>query len=170
MFRPLDIMTFLLLLSNASAAEVFMFPDEASDAIHRLKQEIASAQRSVVIITPKLQSRSLSDSIVKLMGKNVAVTIITAPETPGDSAGLSQYAGITVMAHRGIHSDAYEGTLASSLLLIDSQRLCTSALSFEDISMRHDSAILECSGDPGRIDAYGNYISALRIRAKPYLR
>ncbi len=153
-----------------NAAESFILPDNTSDALYFLKRTIDSVDKEVTIITPHLKSQRLRNSLEKSSAKGIHVTIITQQEPMGDAAYLAQFKHIDVNIIQGQQSNHQKGRLAISLLLIDKKYACISTSAFDELLMRHDIALIECTDDTQRLRHYTDIIETQLKRSKSYLQ
>lgn len=160
----------ILIYSLMSATETFILPDNTSDALYYLKRNIDSVNKELTIITPHLKSRTLRNSLEKSSAKGMHVTIITQQEPMSDAAYLAQFKHIDINIIHAQQSDHQKGRLALSLLLIDKKYACISSSAFDEGAMRHDIALMECTGDTQRIRHYTDIVETQLRRSKPYLQ
>lgn len=164
------LLTLLLVRTCLAASEIFLLPDNTTDALYFIAKSIASAEHNITIITPDLKSKSIRKSLSKNFQKGVFSTIITKELPLDDAAYLAQFKPIKVMIIKGLQSDYRQGRLKLSILLVDEKYACISTVAFNEEIMGQDIAIIECTSDPQRLKHYRHIIKTLLGRSNDYLQ
>lgn len=164
------LLTLLLMYTCLIASEIFLLPDNATDALYFLKKSIASAEQNITIITSDLKSNAIRKSLPKSFKKGVSTTIITKEHSMDDAAYLAQFKQIKVMVTKGVQSDYRQGRLKLSMLLVDEKYACISTVAFNEQKMRQDVAIIECSSDPQQLKHYIHILKTVISRSSAYLQ
>lgn len=169
MYRSIFAMTLLFTALTASPTH-YLLPDQASDALYKLKQLINSAQHEIVIITPRLESKRVRKALEKSAKKGTDITLISSPGTPADSAYLAQFKNISLMQLSGLQHDTGRGELQLTLLLVDDARYCTLSMPLSEAEMSRNIAQAVCDSEEKEGEIYRQYIQTLRARARDYLQ
>ena len=148
---------------------LFLAPDESDHALHHLKQGIASAENEVIVITPKLQNRTLAKSLQKAAQKSVPITLVTGGLPGDDAAGLVRFAGIDYRIVKGLRHEEKQGILTLSLLLVDDRLACLSTLPFARDALKQDIGVVECRTDPDTVARYRLLTQPILERSVSYL-
>jgi sugar-specific transcriptional regulator TrmB len=160
----------LLTITALNASEIFLLPDNETDALYFLKKHIASAEKSITIVTPELNSKTIRKNLQKSFDKGIVSTIITRENPVDDAAYFAQFAQVKVLIAKGLQSDYRRGGLSLSMLIVDEKHACISTAAFNEETMRHDVAVLECTDDPQRLKHYLGILKTLLGRSGTYLQ
>lgn len=163
------LLTLLLMHTCLVASEIFLLPDNTTDALYFMAKSIASAEQNITIVTPDLHSNSIRKSLPKSFKKGAYSTIITQELPIDDAAYLAQFKPIKVMIIKGLQSDYRQGRLRLSMLLVDEKYACISTVAFNEEIMRQDIAMIECTSDPQRLKHYMHIVKTLIDRSDNYL-
>ena len=160
-----------LLVSALMAVErqSFLLPDRMHDVRAHLKKIVSEAERTLIIATPSLHEKALSDAIAKAAERGTSVTLVTSAE-PGDAGGLVRYANVRLLTLEGLRAGDFDGRLEVTLLLADGRTGCLGTLPLIHEALAHSVGILECSDDPAAARRYGAYLDTMIARSSPYLR
>lgn len=172
--RPLSavVSLFATLLCTLSlqAQEHFFLPDEADDALWHLQRHIAEAKRSIVVITPHLSNSELLRALAKAVETGKTLTLVTSKSDTENAAALVRFRHVDYRTLTGQLSDAYEGRLAQTLVILDDAYGCSSALPLATDAFEHDVGLMECGSEPESIAAYRKASARIIERASPYLQ
>jgi hypothetical protein len=139
------------------------------DAGSFLKKRLRSARNSIVIATPSLQYRALSNAVADAAERGIPVTLITSEE-PGDARGLVRYANVRLLILKGLQGDDFDGRLKATLLRVDGHTGCLGSLPLARRELAHSIGILECRDEPAAVKRYGAYLETMIKRSSPYLK
>ena len=140
MQRVFSIFISLILLTiTASASEHYLLPENKSDLIRTLKLKIERAN-SIVIITQRLDSNTLSRSIEKRVRANANMQLITSDLTA--AAYYAKYKNTTVKVPRSQHTPE---TFTLNILLIDESDICFSSLPFDESILKREIGQVICT-------------------------
>ena len=145
----------------------FFLPDEADHARYHLKQAIAAAQSSILLISPKIKSRSIEKALSKAAKRGVAVTLVTSGKTDDAAAALVRFGSVDYRIIKGLQTDYRSGELTYTMIRIDDRLQCMTSLPLSDEHFEHDIAQLRCSKKLTVTDR--EYSDRILQRSKPYL-
>jgi len=140
MQRVFSIFISLIVLTIAlSASEHYLLPENKSDLIRTLKLKIERAD-TIVIITKRLDSNTLSRSIEKRVSAHANMQLITTDLST--AAYYAKYKNTTVQVPNA--QDSTE-TFTLNILLIDKSDICFSSLPFDESILKREIGQVICT-------------------------
>lgn len=167
----MKILLLQLLVINAllHGSPLFLTPDEADDATHHLRTLIASAQNSVLIITPSFDPGLFKQALLKAINHGVSVRLVTSANAPESGAGLARFRHVDYRTVTGLDTPYKRGSLSLSLVISDNQDACIATMPLTRLNTEHDLGIVQCSSETGPVKHYHEYAKRILERSQPYL-
>lgn len=145
----------------------FFLPDEADDALYRLKRTIGASQSRLLVITPKIKSRTLEKALSKAAKKGLPITLVTSGKTDDAAAALVRFDSVDYRIVKGLQTDYRNGALALTLIRSDDRFQCVTSLPLTDEAFEHDIALLQCDSKLSSLER--EHTDRIVQRSTPYL-
>ena len=153
----------LFFLGTAYGAQnVYLFPDQKNDFMHRFAENLRRSEGPVLVLTPSLNAPEFKKSLLKKVRSGTPIElVVSCPD--GDPVSIVQYAQVDLFVYSA-------RPMNGSVVVFDDRHACILALPLDEARMGDEASIGRCTEDPSEIVALKNRFLLVKKRSVPYLK